>query len=447
MSSGPNFPHNAGDRRWLGCSESGAIARCRYPSIFAPDPPGLSRPTVMRCVDMKAKVKNDTLFKLQPVLSSDLTDAEKVFVPGGSEYELKFFAEADRRHLRLELANATFAQNQGFTWYVAQSDVDVEGHGVTLTVQQDTLFKQRPVLSSELADAEKVFISAGTELELQSYTLAGGEHLKLTLANARSDLAAADVWYAKTDDLHISGQKITLKVVSDTLFKGKPTVSSQLADDDKALVSKHTTFGLQAYSEVEGDYLKVTLTGATLGNGDRLTWYAFAPDVEIEGTEPHNRPQDNHPAGRVQPGDRGEPINLPGLPGSYYSHDPIMAGGYFTWAQATHGATRIPASVEVVYGMIHIAEALEEIRGLLGNRAIEIVSWYRDPATNLRVGGTKNSRHITGDGVNFFVDDLHPYEVYAQLDDWWGARGGLASASQFVHIDARGYRARWHYNY
>ena len=40
---------------------------------------------------MKAKVKNDTLFKLQPVLSSDLTDAEKVFVPGGSEYELKFF--------------------------------------------------------------------------------------------------------------------------------------------------------------------------------------------------------------------------------------------------------------------------------------------------------------------------------------------------------------------
>ena len=155
MSSGPNFPHNAGDRRWLGCSESGAIARCRYPSIFAPDPPGLSRPTVMRCVDMKAKVKNDTLFKLQPVLSSDLTDAEKVFVPGGSEYELKFFAEADRRHLRLELANATFAQNQGFTWYVAQSDVDVEGHGVTLTVQQDTLFKQRPVLSSELADAEK----------------------------------------------------------------------------------------------------------------------------------------------------------------------------------------------------------------------------------------------------------------------------------------------------
>jgi len=396
---------------------------------------------------MKAKVKNDTLFKLQPVLSSDLTDAEKVFVPSGSEYELKFFAEADQRHLRLELANATFAPNKGFTWYVAQSDVDVEGHGVTLTVQQDTLFKQRPVLSSELTDAEKAFISAGTELELKSYAPAGGGHLKLTLAERGSGLSATDVWYAKADALRISGQKIMLTVVGDTLFKAKPTVSGQLADDEKAFVSKHTTFSLQSYSEAEGNYLKVTLAAATLGRGDRLTWYAFAPDVEIEGTEPHNRPQDSHPTGRIQPGDRGESINLPGLPGSYYSHDPIIAGGYFTWAQATHGTTRIPASVEVVYGMIRIAEALEEIRMLLGNRPIEIVSWYRDPATNLRVGGTKNSRHLTGDGVNFIVDGLPPDEVYAKLDDWWGARGGLASASQFVHIDARGYRARWHYNY
>ena len=57
---------------------------------------------------MKAKVKNDTLFKLQPVLSSELNDTDKVFVPSGSEYDLRFFAEAagsaraessQRRHL------------------------------------------------------------------------------------------------------------------------------------------------------------------------------------------------------------------------------------------------------------------------------------------------------------------------------------------------------------
>lgn len=394
---------------------------------------------------MKAKVKNDTLFKLQPVLSSDLTDTEKVFVPSGSEYEIKFFAEADRRHLRLELADATLAQHQGFIWYVSQSDVDVEGTDVTLSVRQDTLFKQRPVISSELSDAEKTFIAAGTKLELQSYTPAAGQHLKLTLAEPKSKAIAPGVWYAKAEDLDISGQRIILKVGSDTLFKARPSPSSPLAEDEKVLVTKHTTLGLQSYSEVEGNYLQVTLAGATLGNRDRLTWYAFAPDVEIEGTELYNRPQDHHPAGRAQSGDRGPSINLPGFQGHYYGNDPIITGGHFTWAQATHGATRIPVSVEVVYGMIRIAEALEEIRGLFGNRSIEVVSWYRDPATNLRVGGTKNSRHLTGDGVNFIVEGIHPYDVYAQLDDWWGTRGGLASAAQFTHIDARGYRARWLY--
>ena len=395
---------------------------------------------------MKVKVKNDTLFKLQPVLSSDLTDTEKVFVPSGSEYEIKFFAEVDRRHLRLELARTPLAQHQGFTWYVSQSDIEVEGPDVILTVQQDALFKQRPVVSSDLTDAEKRFVAAGTELELQSYTPAADQHLKLTVADTKLAAIAPGVWYAKASDVDIAGQRIRLQVVSDTLLKAKPTLSSPLTEDEKVFVTKHTTFSLQSYSEVEGNYLRVTLAGATPENRDRRTWYAFAPDVEIEGTELHNRPVDSHPAGQAQSGDRGQPIHLPGFQGRYYSNDPIIAGGHFTWAQATHGATRIPASVEVVYGMIRIAEALEEMRGIFGNPAIEIVSWYRDPATNLRIGGTQNSRHLTGDGVNFIVADHHPYDVYARLDEWWGARGGLASASQFIHIDARGYRARWAYN-
>lgn len=395
---------------------------------------------------MKAKVKNDTLFKLQPVLSSDLEDSDKVFVPSGSEYELKFFTEAAEHHLRLELANATLAQQRGFTWYVDQSDIDVEGADVTATVLQDTVFKLRPTLASDLTDAEKAFVSVGTELELQSYSPAGGDYMKLTLADARLGHSDANVWFASTADIQINGQQIMLKVVSDTLFKAKPSLSSQLSAEEKAFVSKQTTFALQSYSEVEGNHLKITTTGTKLG-GDRLTWYAFAPDVEIEGTDPYNLPLDSNPAGRVQSGDRGQPLNLPGFSGVYYSHDPIIAGGYFTWAQATHGGTRIPASIDVVYGMIRIAETLEEIRVLFGNPPIEIVSWYRDPATNLRIGGSKNSRHITGDGVNFVVEGMHPHQVYAQLDSWWGARGGLAGASQFTHIDARGYRARWSYQF
>ncbi|MEM9766722.1 MAG: D-Ala-D-Ala carboxypeptidase family metallohydrolase [Cyanobacteria bacterium P01_D01_bin.71] len=398
---------------------------------------------------MKAKVKNDTLFKSQPVLSSELVDSDKIFVPSGSEYELKFFTEVDRQHLQLELANAALAQHPGLIWYVSQSDVDVDvaDNAIAATVQQDTLFKQRPVLSSDLGDTEKVFVAAATELTLRSYVPAAGEHLKLSLTAARPDQLTADVWYVRATDMQIEGQKIILKIINDTVFKAQLDRSSQLPSAEKAFVVNQTTLDLQSYSEVEGNYLKVTLLKPHLGQRDRLTWYAFAPDVEITGTELYNRPQDTNPAGRSQLSNRGEPLNLPGFPGTYYSHDPIIAGGHFTWAQATHGATRIPASIEVVYGMIRIAEALEEVRVLLDNRPITVTSWYRDPAINLRVGGAKNSRHITGDGVNFAVDGIHPYEVYARLDDWWGAQGGLASASTFTHIDARGYRARWSYDF
>jgi hypothetical protein len=396
---------------------------------------------------MKAKVKNDTLFKLQPVLSSELNDTDKMFVPSGREYDLKFFAEAAGHHLRLELATPEPSHPNGVTWYVAQSDIDFESEGVTATVLQDTVLKRQPVLSSDLSDDDKRFVAAGTELKLQSYAPAVNQSTKLTLADASGNQADADIWFADTKALKITGQRLMLHVISDTVFKAKPTLASQLDHAEKVLVPKQTTLALQSYSEVEGSYLKIAVADTLLGDSDRSVWYAFAPDVELEGTEPNNHPQDSNPTGRVQNRDRGQPLNLPGFQGTYYSNTPIIAGGYFTWAQATHGGTRIPASTEVVYGMIHIAEALEEIRVIFGNKPIEIVSWYRDPATNLQVGGTKNSRHLTGDGVNFIVHGLSPQQVYAQLDPWWGARGGLASATKFTHIDARGYRARWAYGF
>ena len=396
---------------------------------------------------MKAKVKNDTLFKLQPVLSSELDDSEKQVVLEGTEYAIKFFTEADNKHWRLELANVMLAEQKTFTWYVNKEDIEVTGSGVTVTAIQDTVFKQRPLLATDLSDAEKAFVQIESKFELQSYSPAPNGFTKLTLADARLGDGRLDSWYASSADIEISGQKIVLKVISDTMFKAKPVFASQLMPTEKELVSKHTTFGIQTYSEVEGNYLKVTLAGSMVGSDDRLIWYAFAPDIEIEGTAPNDRPDDHNPAAKVQGGDRGEPLNLPGFKGIYYTNAPILSGGHFTWGQATHSGTRIPVSAEVVYGIIRIAEAMEEIRGLLDNRPIEITSWYRDPATNLRVGGWAMSRHLHGDAVNFVVAGVSPQDVYAQLDFWWGVRGGLASSTQFTHIDARGYRARWQYSH
>ncbi len=396
--------------------------------------------------DMKVKVKNDTLFKLQPVLSSDLPDTAKVFVPQGTEYSVTFCGEAPNQHLRLELANVLLNGQKQFTWYVQKQDIELDRAEITVTVLQDTLFKQRPVIASDLSDPEKIYVKAGTEFALQAHTPAEANYTKLTLANAELGPGRFSTWYVANQDIRISGQKMLLRVLSDTLFKTRPGILHTLSTSEKHFVAKGTALDLHTYLEVEGNYLKISLTDPFPVEKGRTTWYVFAPDVAIEGTEPGNQPRDCNPA-NYQPSDRPLPLTLPGFRGIFYTNQTILPGGHFTWGQATHGGSRIPASAEVVYGMIRIAEVMEEIHAMFDNHPIQIVSWYRDPATNLMVGGVNTSRHLKGDAVNFVVEGYHPHAVFSLLDPWWGNRGGLASASEFTHIDARGYRARWDYGF
>jgi hypothetical protein len=393
---------------------------------------------------MRIKVTSDTLFKLAPKMSSELADSEKVFVENGTEYEIEFYTEVEGNHLRVELANATLGTPPTFTWYVFKPDAEITGSPIKLRVTSDTLFKLKPVISSELSDQEKVFVKNGTEFELHSFLPASGNHVRIAISNAFLGAENRNTWYAYNPDIKIDGQKIDLRVISDTLFKAKPVLSSQLEAKEKVFVPNKTTFELQSYGEAEGNHVKVALEGAFLGPENRNTWYAFGPDIQIEGTEPDNKPKDTNSA---QPTDPGKPLRFPGFSGVYYTNNPILQGGNFTWGEATHGGSRIPVSADVVYGMIRIAKAMEEIRKIFGNRSIRVNSWYRDPATNARVGGASRSRHLVGDAVDFVIPGYHPYDVFAELNGWWGSKGGLASATVFTHIDARGYRARWSYGF
>jgi uncharacterized protein YcbK (DUF882 family) len=151
-------------------------------------------------------------------------------------------------------------------------------------------------------------------------------------------------------------------------------------------------------------------------------------------------------------------MQFPGFAGTYYSNDPIYfenqfgQRGNFTWGEALHadpatGFYRRPATAAIVYNILEMTRVMEEIRRRFGNRSIGINSWYRDPVTNAAIGGASNSRHMTGDAIDFVVSGVHPFDVFANLDPWWGNRGGLASSSVFTHIDMRGYRARWDYGY
>ena len=229
-----------------------------------------------------------------------------------------------------------------------------------------------------------------------------------------------------------------LIVLNDTVFKQAPKQSTELAESAKIIIQEGQKFEVVDHEPAPGKHVKATLRDELKG---MKTWFIFMGHVNIEGNEPDNMPNDEEDVGPPRKGG----FKLPGYSSTFYLSDPILPSGNFTWAEATKNGTRIPVDKSVVQGILKIADVMQEVRAHLGDRPITINSWYRDPVTNRRVGGASRSRHLVGDAVDFRVSGISPHDVNRRLEAWWGSRGGLASASSFTHIDARGYRARWTY--
>jgi hypothetical protein len=121
----------------------------------------------------------------------------------------------------------------------------------------------------------------------------------------------------------------------------------------------------------------------------------------------------------------------------------IIPNGSFTWAEATHGGTRMPPNQATVDAMVRIAQLAQRARNQIG-RPFIVTSWYRPPAVNRAVGGAKYSRHLVGDAIDFICEGLTGNQLYWSLEPWWpGGLGRYISFPNLCHIDARNYRARW----
>jgi Peptidase M15 len=264
--------------------------------------------------------------------------------------------------------------------------------------------------------------------------------------------AAAMIFYLQSKniiDIPKPGKGIMLKILADTVFKARLDQSFRLQPEEKLTVKAGTKLEILEDDPIKGGHVKIILPdGVLLGQNDKTEWYVYKEHIEIEGSEPDNKPQDPpvEPETKIQEKDKGRPITVPKL-GTVYLGTPILEGGHFSWAEATKNGTRIPANTQVVEGIIRVANVMEEVREFLGNRSITVNSWYRDPASNRQAGGASKSRHLVGDAIDFTVQGISPPEVNRKLDSWWGSRGGIASASCFTHIDVRGYKARWSYGF
>lgn len=126
-------------------------------------------------------------------------------------------------------------------------------------------------------------------------------------------------------------------------------------------------------------------------------------------------------------------------------HNELIPGTRnFRCGEITRNGTRPLPSLAHAQRAQQAAMALQAIRDTY-NRPCHVISWYRDPATNRAVGGASKSRHMEGDGVDFFIDGIGVSATYATADRVIGNRGGVGwyPTSGHTHIDLRGYRERW----
>lgn len=92
-----------------------------------------------------------------------------------------------------------------------------------------------------------------------------------------------------------------------------------------------------------------------------------------------------------------------------------------------------------------LVAGLESLRGKIA-RPVHVLSGLRCAKHNKAVGGVKNSQHLTGKAADIRVDGLTAKQLGAiVLDDPILSRGGVGvyPSKGFVHVDTRGYAARW----
>lgn len=103
---------------------------------------------------------------------------------------------------------------------------------------------------------------------------------------------------------------------------------------------------------------------------------------------------------------------------------------------------------KIIANLKRLAEKLEEVRVLLGNRPMRITSGYRTVADHYRIyremGVTNKakipmgSHHLNGTAADFIVVGLSSAEARKILEPVWD--GGMERGTAHVHLDLGPYR-------
>ena len=101
---------------------------------------------------------------------------------------------------------------------------------------------------------------------------------------------------------------------------------------------------------------------------------------------------------------------------------------------------------ELMDNLKDLVENLQIIRDTIG-KPIRIISGYRSPKYNRRIGGARKSQHMKAKAADMVIKGMKPAEVHrivtGLIKEGKIKKGGVGLYKYFVHYDVRGFNARW----
>jgi hypothetical protein len=419
-------------------------------------------------VNQVLRVNRATVFVLRPEPPGQLAANEQVAIAAGSTYALQSYAYADinggfNGHIKVALRDRTL---NGFnTWFVPSQDTQVEVNGVVVYPHEDqeslsvlwintgTLLKRRPLDSTLLEASETVTVPRGRTFTLQSYAFSDSQgnfnsHIKFAIRNSQDFVNGLSTWFVFTPHAFVTlddevvyprpdPNAFVLRITTDTVFKRRPVDSDQLAPEERANARQGTVLTLSSYAfaDAQGpfnNHIRFALRYVKDDINGLNTWYVFQGHARVERAGVVVYPP---PAAAPPPQYTGRPFQLPGNTSTFYTDQPIIPGGSFTWGEATRDATRIPETQAIVDNIIGLARALQPVRDRIG-RPFQINSWYRPPAVNAAVGGASQSQHLFGRAVDVQVQGMSGRQVANMVMlTWPGGVGIYSNIPNIVHLD------------
>ena len=122
-----------------------------------------------------------------------------------------------------------------------------------------------------------------------------------------------------------------------------------------------------------------------------------------------------------------------------------LTENFSLWEFRCRDGTDVPE--DLMENVKLLCENLQVLRDHIG-KPIRVISGYRSPKYNRRIGGAKRSQHMLAKAADIKVTGMAPAEVKAEIvkliKEGKMKSGGVGLYTTFTHYDVRGRNARWY---